>query len=175
MTSYPVREQYGLIWVWPSAGPAAAAEAAAAALPLSRGVLKAAEKGQYLRWYRRELEYSWDILIENLTDPCEYWAVILDCYDKETLKWNSSTVQWCCKDAGATGSSCIAAQWVVAMFDCRGSSAHTSSWVQCVGWAVGHQHRPAASIQAASQLTQAAGYSMLDGQWFFDSGVKHQH
>jgi phenylpropionate dioxygenase-like ring-hydroxylating dioxygenase large terminal subunit len=72
VTSYPVREQYGLIWVWPSAGPAAQAEAAAAALPLSRGVLKAAEAGQYLRWYRRELEYSWDILIENLTDPCKY-------------------------------------------------------------------------------------------------------
>lgn len=57
--------------MWPSAGPAAEAEAAAAALPLSKGVLAAAEAGQYLRWYRRELEYSWDILIENLTDPCE--------------------------------------------------------------------------------------------------------
>lgn len=71
MTSYPVREQYGLIWVWPSAGAAAEAEAAAAALPLSKGVVKAAESGQYLRWYRRELEYSWDMLIENLTDPCK--------------------------------------------------------------------------------------------------------
>lgn len=69
--SYPVREQYGLIWVWPSAGPAAEPEAAAAGLPLSKGVFKAAEAGQYLRWYRRELEYSWDILIENLTDPCK--------------------------------------------------------------------------------------------------------
>lgn len=72
VTSYPVREQYGLIWVWPSAGPAAQAEAAAAALPLSKGVVKAAEGGQYLRWYRRELAYGWDILVENLTDPCEF-------------------------------------------------------------------------------------------------------
>jgi hypothetical protein len=62
--------------VWPSAGAAAEAEAAAAALPLSKGVVKAAESGQYLRWYRRELEYSWDMLIENLTDPCESFGVV---------------------------------------------------------------------------------------------------
>lgn len=27
VTAYPTRQQYGLIWVWPSAGPAAAAQA----------------------------------------------------------------------------------------------------------------------------------------------------
>ncbi|KAF6251152.1 hypothetical protein COO60DRAFT_1705010 [Scenedesmus sp. NREL 46B-D3] len=65
--AYPTREAHGLIWVWPSAGPAAARDAAAAPLPVCQAVQAAAADG--LKWYRRELPYSWDILAENLTDP----------------------------------------------------------------------------------------------------------
>eukprot|EP00879_Flechtneria_rotunda_P007034 GHRR01007384.1.p1 GENE.GHRR01007384.1~~GHRR01007384.1.p1 ORF type:complete len:451 (+),score=111.23 GHRR01007384.1:101-1453(+) len=68
--TYPVKEAYGLIWVWPTAGPAAAAQAAAEPLPVSKGMLAAWCEGRNKgTWYRRELPYSWDILIENLSDP----------------------------------------------------------------------------------------------------------
>jgi hypothetical protein len=59
--------------VWPSAGPAAAAAAAAAPLPVSKGLVQHWEgtPGGHHKWYRRELPYSYDMLIENLADPCE--------------------------------------------------------------------------------------------------------
>lgn len=73
VTSYPVQEAYGLIWVWPDAGPAAAADAAAAPLPVSKGLVQhweARPEGHH-KWYRRELPYSFDMLLENLSDPCK--------------------------------------------------------------------------------------------------------
>ncbi|WIA35317.1 hypothetical protein OEZ86_003772 [Tetradesmus obliquus] len=69
VTAYPTRQQYGLIWVWPSAGPAAAAQAAAAHLPVSQKLQEAWAAGNSPTWYRRVLPYSWDILVENLSDP----------------------------------------------------------------------------------------------------------
>jgi phenylpropionate dioxygenase-like ring-hydroxylating dioxygenase large terminal subunit len=73
VTSYSVQEAYGLIWVWPSAGPAAAAAAAAAPLPVSKGLVQTwdSKPGGHHKWYRRELPYSFDMLIENLADPCK--------------------------------------------------------------------------------------------------------
>lgn len=73
VTSYPVQEAFGLIWVWPDAGPAAAADAAAAPLPVSKGLVQHWEawpEGHH-KWYRRELPYSFDMLLENLSDPCK--------------------------------------------------------------------------------------------------------
>lgn len=70
-TRYPVKEECGLIWVWPTAGPAAEAAAAAEPVPLSKGLVAAFNAGKASSWYRRELPYSWDVLVENLTDPCE--------------------------------------------------------------------------------------------------------
>lgn len=71
VTTYPVQEAYGLVWVWPSAGPAAAAAAAAAPLPVSKGLIEIwnNKPGGHDKWYRRELPYSFDMLIENLADP----------------------------------------------------------------------------------------------------------
>lgn len=50
----------------------------------SCGVLRC---GPVLLLYRRELEYSWDILIENLTDPCECCCV---CLSTNVYAWLST-------------------------------------------------------------------------------------
>lgn len=74
VTSFPVKEAYGLIWVWPAAGAEAAAMAAAAPLPISKGLVQHwnSKPDGHHKWYRRELPYSFDMLIENLADPCEF-------------------------------------------------------------------------------------------------------
>lgn len=45
--------------------------AAAAHLPASKALREAWAAGRQPTWYRRQLAYSWDILVENLSDPCE--------------------------------------------------------------------------------------------------------
>ncbi|KAI8471131.1 MAG: hypothetical protein J3K34DRAFT_239010 [Monoraphidium minutum] len=67
--SYPVKEAAGLIWVWGDALGGAAGEAEAAPLPLPRALQEHVAAGKEVSWYRRELPYSWDVLLENVTDP----------------------------------------------------------------------------------------------------------
>lgn len=67
--SYPVREAAGLLWVWADASPGADEEAASTPLPIPRALQEHADAGRRTRWYRRQLPYSWDVLIENVTDP----------------------------------------------------------------------------------------------------------
>jgi len=56
VTSYPIREDCGLIWVWPTAGGEAEAAAAAAPTPVSKAMQEACHTGALGRpssWYRR--------------------------------------------------------------------------------------------------------------------------
>ncbi|KIY99872.1 Rieske (2Fe-2S) domain protein [Monoraphidium neglectum] len=87
VTAYPLKEYAGVIWVWGDASPGAAAEAEATPLPVPRGLQQhaeaegpaeapaegsakgAAEGPAEVSGYRRELPYSWDVLLENVTDP----------------------------------------------------------------------------------------------------------
>jgi phenylpropionate dioxygenase-like ring-hydroxylating dioxygenase large terminal subunit len=71
VTRYPTREEAGLIWVWPTPGPAAESAAAAQPVSISKAAASKFAEGGAGTWYRRELPYSWDVLVENLTDPCE--------------------------------------------------------------------------------------------------------
>lgn len=51
---------------------AAAVEfAGASPVPLSPAVKSSWDSGKGIKWFRRELEYSYDILVENLVDPGE--------------------------------------------------------------------------------------------------------
>ncbi|KAI8468797.1 MAG: hypothetical protein J3K34DRAFT_515066 [Monoraphidium minutum] len=65
--AFPVREGGGLIWVWANAGDDDAA--AAAQLPMTRALREHCAAGGRVDWYRRVLPYSWDVAVENLTDP----------------------------------------------------------------------------------------------------------
>ncbi|MGD1701878.1 Rieske 2Fe-2S domain-containing protein [Dapis sp. BLCC M229] len=65
VTTLPVREENDLLWVWPDAKTADLA--ATTPLPLSPQI--DAEKGFVWSSYVRNLEYGWEILIENLVDP----------------------------------------------------------------------------------------------------------
>ncbi|GAX79139.1 hypothetical protein CEUSTIGMA_g6579.t1 [Chlamydomonas eustigma] len=69
--TYPVREDCGLIWVWPDSRPEAASLAARTPTPVSQGVVQRWNDPTKTKpsWYRRELSYSFDVLIENLADP----------------------------------------------------------------------------------------------------------
>jgi hypothetical protein len=49
---------------------------AAAHLPVSQALQAAWAAGNTPTWYRRVLPYSWDILVENLSDPCECCYVL---------------------------------------------------------------------------------------------------
>lgn len=64
------QEVQGLVWVWPSIGPQAAAEAAATAPCIPPSQLQAGEERLLMErpWFRRDLPYSFDLLIENLAD-----------------------------------------------------------------------------------------------------------
>ncbi len=64
-TALPVREENDLLWVWPDAETAELA--ATTPLPLSPQI--DAEKGFVWYSYVRDLEYDWEILIENVIDP----------------------------------------------------------------------------------------------------------
>lgn len=63
--TFPVRQENGLLWVWPDVN--SAAQAVTTQLPLSPQV--DASKGFVWSSYVRDLEYDWQTLIENVTDP----------------------------------------------------------------------------------------------------------
>ncbi|MBW4594409.1 MAG: Rieske 2Fe-2S domain-containing protein [Brasilonema angustatum HA4187-MV1] len=63
--TFPVRQENGLLWVWPDVK--SAAQAVTTPLPLSPQV--DASKGFVWSSYVRDLEYDWQTLIENVTDP----------------------------------------------------------------------------------------------------------
>ncbi|GBF94954.1 hypothetical protein Rsub_07455 [Raphidocelis subcapitata] len=65
--SYPVREQSGIIWVW--AHPGSPDEAESSPLPIPLGLQQLVASGKRIRWFRRVLPYSWDVLLENVVDP----------------------------------------------------------------------------------------------------------
>uniref|UniRef100_A0A383VN49 Rieske domain-containing protein n=1 Tax=Tetradesmus obliquus TaxID=3088 RepID=A0A383VN49_TETOB len=69
VTRYPTRTEAGLIWVWPTPGPEAESAAAAQPVSISKAAAAKFAEGGAGTWYRRELPYSWDVLVENLTDP----------------------------------------------------------------------------------------------------------
>ncbi|MGK7923314.1 MAG: Rieske 2Fe-2S domain-containing protein [Trichodesmium sp.] len=64
-TALPVRQENDLLWVWPDIKTAELA--ASTPLPLSPNI--DAEKGFVWSSYVRDLEYDWEILIENVADP----------------------------------------------------------------------------------------------------------
>ena len=72
----------GMIFVWGDSGPQAAAEADAMPVPglpdLEQSEAKPmrSKSGQpmknFIKSYYRELPYGWDVLAENLQDPCKH-------------------------------------------------------------------------------------------------------
>ncbi len=64
-TALPVRQENDLLWVWPDVKTADLA--ATTPLPLSPQI--DAEKGFVWSSYVRDLEYDWEILVENVADP----------------------------------------------------------------------------------------------------------
>lgn len=71
-----------MLWVWPEEGAAGAAAAAASSGPLMTNDLRrrvdeleaaaAVSNGDHPGapiWYMREMPYSFEVLMENLTDP----------------------------------------------------------------------------------------------------------
>ncbi len=65
VTALPVRQENDLLWVWPDVKTAELA--ATTPLPLSPQI--DAEKGFVWSSYVRDLEYDWEILVENVIDP----------------------------------------------------------------------------------------------------------
>ncbi|NES91620.1 MULTISPECIES: Rieske 2Fe-2S domain-containing protein [Okeania] len=65
VTALPVRQENDLLWVWPDAKTADLADTTP--LPLSPQI--DAEKGFVWSSYVRDLEYDWEILVENVADP----------------------------------------------------------------------------------------------------------
>ncbi|GLC51286.1 hypothetical protein PLESTB_000486100 [Pleodorina starrii] len=70
-TAFPVRIEAGMLCVWPDESPAAATTAAATAVLLSEDVRSRAQRSDTasVRWYMRDLPYSYELLVENVTDP----------------------------------------------------------------------------------------------------------
>lgn len=72
----------GMVFVWGESGPQAAAEADAMPVPglpdLEQSEAKPmrSKSGQpmknFIKSYYRELPYGWDVLAENLQDPCKH-------------------------------------------------------------------------------------------------------
>jgi phenylpropionate dioxygenase-like ring-hydroxylating dioxygenase large terminal subunit len=65
VTSFPVRQQQEILWVWPDEKTSAMAENTP--LPLSPQI--DAAKGFVWSNYIRDVEYDWQTLIENVADP----------------------------------------------------------------------------------------------------------
>jgi phenylpropionate dioxygenase-like ring-hydroxylating dioxygenase large terminal subunit len=65
VTSFPVRQQQEILWVWLDEKTATIAENTS--LPLSPQI--DAEKGFVWSSYYRDLEYDWQTLVENVADP----------------------------------------------------------------------------------------------------------
>ena len=71
----------GMVFVWGESGRQAAAEADAMPVPglpdveMSEGHPARGRRGEvqhtFINQYYRELPYGWDVLAENLQDPCE--------------------------------------------------------------------------------------------------------
>ncbi|KAG2439644.1 hypothetical protein HXX76_004994 [Chlamydomonas incerta] len=67
---YPTQEAQGLLWVWGESGPAAAAASAAKGPALIPEMEELpASRVQALPWFFRDLPYSYDFFVENVTDP----------------------------------------------------------------------------------------------------------
>jgi pheophorbide a oxygenase len=58
LVTYPIKEQYGLLWLWPDASPTAPLESAAAAPAVSVALGKHYEAGGDVNWYMRDLPYG---------------------------------------------------------------------------------------------------------------------
>ncbi|GLC67059.1 hypothetical protein PLESTF_000510600 [Pleodorina starrii] len=88
-TAYPTRVEAGMLWVWPDDSPDAAETAAATAVHLSYDLRTQGQRADAadaaaasgtaaasptaaaapIRWFMRELSYSYEILVENVADP----------------------------------------------------------------------------------------------------------
>ncbi|EFJ50047.1 hypothetical protein VOLCADRAFT_89014 [Volvox carteri f. nagariensis] len=69
-TAYPARVEFNMLWVWPDASPDAEAAAAATELVVSNDLRRRDNPGgTNFSWFMRDLPYSYEILLENLTDP----------------------------------------------------------------------------------------------------------
>lgn len=58
LVTYPIKEQYGLLWLWPDASPTAPLESAAAAPAVSVALDKHYAAGGDVNWYMRDLPYG---------------------------------------------------------------------------------------------------------------------
>ncbi|KAG2502238.1 hypothetical protein HYH03_000724 [Edaphochlamys debaryana] len=68
--AHPTREAQGLLWVWGESGSAAEAESGAKPLPLIPELDDLpASRLNPLPWFFRDLPYSHDYFVENITDP----------------------------------------------------------------------------------------------------------
>ncbi|GAQ78147.1 pheophorbide a oxygenase family protein [Klebsormidium nitens] len=63
--TFPISEAGGLLFVWPDSDPKAAYKAAYSRLPLTPGVAD----DWMTSHYARDMEYGYEILVENLVDP----------------------------------------------------------------------------------------------------------
>ncbi|GLC39854.1 hypothetical protein PLESTB_001291900 [Pleodorina starrii] len=89
-TTYPTRVEAGMLWVWPDDSPDAAETSAATAVHLSYDLRTQGQRADAaadaaaasgtaaasptaaappIRWFMRELSYSYEILVENVADP----------------------------------------------------------------------------------------------------------
>ncbi|KAG2432371.1 hypothetical protein HYH02_012944 [Chlamydomonas schloesseri] len=67
---YLTQEAQGLLWVWGESGPTAAADSAAKGPALVPELEELpASRVQALPWFFRDLPYSYDYFVENVTDP----------------------------------------------------------------------------------------------------------
>lgn len=79
----------GMVFVWGESGPQAAAEADAMPVPglpdLEQSEAKPmrSKSGQpmknFIKSYYRELPYGWEVLAENLQDPCKICCLLSRC------------------------------------------------------------------------------------------------
>lgn len=73
-TSYPVRVEDGLVFVWPETGPEAHKEAATKDPPLIEELHDPALKDKWIKFpiNIRDLELGWDVFFENAMDPSHF-------------------------------------------------------------------------------------------------------
>ncbi len=70
--SYPTRQCEGVVWVWAESGPHAAAEAAAASLPIAPEMQRDVEGAEWedaTAWFSRLVPVNFDTVLENVSDP----------------------------------------------------------------------------------------------------------
>ncbi|PNW82359.1 hypothetical protein CHLRE_06g278245v5 [Chlamydomonas reinhardtii] len=67
---FPTQEAQGLLWVWGESGPSAAADSAGKGPALIPEMEELpSSRVQPLPWFFRDLPYSYDFFVENVTDP----------------------------------------------------------------------------------------------------------